>query len=254
VGILAHNNIYIRSHKAQNPVADIWCIHGFGDSSLGFIEIFESELAQSHNIFAPDIPGFGSSPYSPSQDIYDAKDTLLELIDSISKDRKIVVIAHSLGGILGTWICKTLQEKVLAYVNIEGNLTMADTFFSGKAAKTKKPGDFVKYMFKKFADLLEENRAIQRYLLSLKLADPFALMKWGKSGVTATKKAGKEFKELKCKKIYVWGDKSIPKETLKFLKDNSISNKCFEGSGHCPMIDNALKFYEFLTDYIVEKQ
>jgi len=55
---------------------------------------------------------------------------------------------------------------------------------------------------------------------------------------------------LKVKKYYLWGDKSTPDKTRKFIESNPLPNHCFQGSGHWPMIDQPTRFYQFVSELI----
>jgi pimeloyl-ACP methyl ester carboxylesterase len=61
--IIAIENIFLRTKKNPGAKGDIWFIHGFGDSGQCFKEVFSSGLARRFNIFVPDLPGFGASPF-----------------------------------------------------------------------------------------------------------------------------------------------------------------------------------------------
>jgi len=248
---IVEDNIYIEANLIENPTAHIWCIHGFGDSGRGFKEIFDSKLPQTHNIYVPDLPGFGKSPYD-NGDIHSGNRKLLDIIKKISPGKDIVILAHSLGGILGTWICKTLNKQIKAFINIEGNLTLADTFITAIAAKAQSPAQFLEYMEKNIFKKSKGDRILEHYRKSISSADPDALIEWGKSGLETTKNASREFKDLKCRKIYIWGDKSAPMDTRNYLKENSIPEKLFPGCGHCPMIEKASVFYSFVEEFISE--
>ncbi len=251
--ILTENNLFIRAHKSPKGSADIWFVHGFGESGLCFREAFSSPLAEGYNLFVPDFPGFGVSPYQPGQDtVQDSADLLERLIQKLSPRRPIVLLAHSLGGIIGTWLAAKL-DRVVASISVEGNLTKSDTFFSGLAAKADSPQEFHSYFAGEIYKKMAADLPLQRYYASLRLADPRALIAWGRSGVAATGecRSGEEFAALKVKKCYLWGDKSTPKETWRFIEANSLPNRCFRGAGHWPMIDQTDKFYETVLNLIV---
>jgi len=153
---------------------------------LSFREAFSSPLAEAHNLFVPDLPGFGVSPYQPGRSsLRDSARLLGDLIRKLSPNRPIVLLGHSLGGIIGTWLAAKL-ERVIAYLSIEGNLTRSDTFFSGLAAKAAVPQEFHSYFAGEIYKKMAANLPLQRYYASLRLADPRALLEWGKSGVEAT--------------------------------------------------------------------
>lgn len=54
---------------------------------------------------------------------------------------------------------------------------------------------------------------------------------------------------LTIPKIFCYGTESLPKETLVYVAERNIPAKAFENTGHCPHIDQAEKFYEFLWGF-----
>lgn len=256
IGVI--DNIFLRSHKTSKPKADLWFIHGFGESGLCFREAFSSKLADPFNLYVPDSPGFGVSPLSSQAlTIEETTDLLENLIKKISVSQNIGIVAHSLGGLIGTWLCQRFGKQVIGFVNIEGNLTQADCFFSGKTKNFETSEAFYKFFTKEILKLISKNpgnETLERYYASVRFAHPEVLFTWGKSGVEATDvtKGGEEFLSLRCNKIYLWGDQSTPEETRNFIEAKKLPNKCFQGSGHAPMIDAADKCYQVIFDFFQE--
>ncbi|NQZ78730.1 MAG: hypothetical protein HRT61_21840, partial [Ekhidna sp.] len=58
-------NVFVRHNEITANRPSIWCLHGFADSGLAYLEIFDSPLAHGFNIYVVDLPGFGVSPINP---------------------------------------------------------------------------------------------------------------------------------------------------------------------------------------------
>lgn len=251
------NNIFIRTNIVLDARADIWFIHGFGESGMSFIEAFSSPLAKIYNFYVPDLPGFGVTPFlGHNSDIRESCKLLRDLIRKLTSERPIVIVAHSLGGIIGTWLCQSFGEQIISYANIEGNLTEADAFFSGTARDFTSAKEFSCFFISKVFSMLGSSESLHRYYASVRFAQPEALLAWGKSGAAATgeTKSGSEFAKLLNKKIYLWGDQSSSDPTRNFLKNNGLPNHCFEGSGHWPMIEKSHDFYTLLESFITKQK
>ena len=52
-----------------------------------------------------------------------------------------------------------------------------------------------------------------------------------------------EFKELSCRKVYIWGDKDTPTKTQRFIQENGIPNQLYKGVGHWHMVENSKQLY-----------
>jgi len=162
------DNVYLRSARSTANQLDIWFIHGFGESGLSFQEAFASRLTRQYNLFAPDFPGFGASPPGRAgKGLNGSFRVLRSLIDTLSKNRKIAIVAHSMGGILGTWLSRDLGPRVITYINVEGNLTNSDTSFSARVDREAS----AEAAHRKLLSLLWQrgrtSTAYQRYSLSL---------------------------------------------------------------------------------------
>jgi hypothetical protein len=55
---------------------------------------------------------------------------------------------------------------------------------------------------------------------------------------------------LKIPKIFCWGRESLAQGTLEFLESSSLNHRKFEPAFHWPMIDQAERFYAFLSCFV----
>jgi pimeloyl-ACP methyl ester carboxylesterase len=148
------SNSIIRYSQSKNAKSDIFIIHGFGESGLSFANALESVIAKQNNIWITDLPGFGASPYQNSfTSIEDYLTHLITLIKTTATTQNIFLIGHSFGAVIATILCEKLANSVKGFVSIEGNLTQADSYFSGWAGQyddgIKFQQDFKKLLFDK---------------------------------------------------------------------------------------------------------
>jgi len=259
--IIVYDNVFFRYAKAAGKGSargDVWFIHGFGESGLSFAEAFDSPLAEGFNLYVPDLPGFGVSPRRPDVNtVADSTKVLLDLIEGISKDAEVYLVGHSLGGIIGTWVAgsERLTGRVVAFANIEGNLTVADTFATSLTQNYDDPNAFFEFFSGVVVSRLGEGPAFRRFLASLTLADPGVLLSWGKSCVAATgeTKSGEEYAALDVDTLYIWGDENTPEMTRDFILENNINNWEVKGAGHWVMIDKSEECYGAIHDFFNER-
>lgn len=161
--IMISKDIFLRTSKSTSSLRDIWFIHGFGGSGQIFNEAFSSPLTKNHDLYVPDLPGFGATPPMPGLEGIQGLTALLgDLIRDVSGDRPIVVVAHSLGGVIGTWLCERFVDKVVTYINVEGNLTEADAYFCGLANDFDSASEFQRAYDKKVFAMLGDSEAVIR--------------------------------------------------------------------------------------------
>ncbi len=248
------DGLLIRHNKIDKNKQSIWFVHAFGDSSLAYKEVFNSSLASNFNLYAVDLPGFGMSPLNfKNWSIKEHSNLLSKIIlKENKKGSKVNIVAHSLGGLIGTWVCQQLNNQINYYFNIEGNLTEADSYFSSKPLQYKTASDFATSFEKEIFEHAKEKETYKRYYSSLRFAEPQGMRNWGFSSQEHIKnnKCGLEFKKLTCKKIYIWGDIDTPKETQKFIKEHDIPNRFYAGVGHWHMIENPESLYNEINEII----
>ncbi len=245
--IQIRHKVFIRTNQIKSGRQSIWFLHGFADSGLAYKEVFESPLNEDFNIYVIDLPGFGVSPINPDFLSIKQQATLVSNIieEEIANQGKVNLVAHSLGALIGTWVCQNLKEKINYYFNIEGNLTEADSYFSGKPLKFNSTEEFVTKFDEEVFELAKFEERYKRYYCSLRLAEPEGMKNWSFTSQEYIKEGscGIEFKELNCKKVYIWGDVDTPKETQSFIEENKIPNQLYAGIGHWHMVENAKQLY-----------
>lgn len=246
--IQVRNNVFIRTNDLKSNRHSIWFLHGFGDSGLAYKEVFNSPINQDFNIYIVDLPGFGASPINPNfRSIKAHANLLVKIIEEETQSlQKVNIVAHSIGALIGTWVCQHLKYSLNYYFNIEGNLTEADSYFSSKPLQFETSNDFIKSFQEEIFDIAKIEERYKRYYSSLRFADAVGMRNWSISSQEHIKnnQCGIEFKKLACHKLYIWGDLDTPDETQKFIVENNIPNKLYKGIGHWHMVENASVLYE----------
>ncbi len=246
--IQIRHQLFIRTNQINRERQSIWFLHGFADSGLVYREVFESSLAGEFNLYVVDLPGFGVSPINQAHlSIREQADLLSHVIEEETHDQgQVNIVSHSLGSLIGTWVCQNLKERINFYFNIEGNLTEADSYFSSKPLQFRTATAFVESFHSEMFEMAKSEERYKRYYSSLRFADPEGMRNWGLSSQEHIKgnKCGSEFKALPCQKLYVWGDVDTPLETQQFIQQHSIPNRLYKGIGHWHMVENSGQFYE----------
>ncbi len=248
------DTLFVRHNVVDQSKQSIWFLHGFADSGLAYKEVFESSINGHFNIYVVDLPGFGVSPLNPTCIGIKQQAELLSkvILKETSQQDKVNIIAHSLGALIGTWVCQTLTNKINCYVSIEGNLTEADSYFSSKPLKFDTAQEFATSFQKEIFEIAKKDDRFKRYYSSIRFANPEAMRNWGFSSQEHIKgnKCGYEFKDLPGKKLYIWGDVDTPEETRDFIKTHEIPHQMYPGIGHWHMIENAGEFYSDINRII----
>jgi pimeloyl-ACP methyl ester carboxylesterase len=156
----------------------LW-LHGLGEWSQNFDAVAAHPALAGFSHTLPDLPGYGRSPWP--DDGEDAAgggdgrslDALADHLVSWLGDRRPALIGASMGGVLATLIAE--RTAVRAVVNIDGNISLGDCNFSGKAAACA-IDDFIASGFAVLrADVYEAGRtdlALRGYHAALSAASP----------------------------------------------------------------------------------
>jgi pimeloyl-ACP methyl ester carboxylesterase len=102
---------------------DVWFHPALGDSHLTFRHAFESGLLAQARVLAYDPPGHGASPPRP-KGLTLSQAALLwsELIQRFSGSRPVVLIGHSMAGIIASHAASRLSRAPAMVIGIEANL------------------------------------------------------------------------------------------------------------------------------------
>jgi pimeloyl-ACP methyl ester carboxylesterase len=249
------SDVFLRYREGEEELPALWCIHGYGASGRSFLEAFDAPELEAYSLYVPDFPGFGKSPESATpQGIPEAAGLLATLIDTLSATEPVVLVGHSAGGLIGTRVAFSL-ERVQGFVNIEGNLTDADNFISGKVAVAEDVEAWRRDFLEELHGPVETDEALRRYRADLITAGPRTLRAWAVSVVneTGVTRAGERFMQVPCPRLYAYGKKSIPERTLAFLLEHRIPHLEFAESGHSPMIDEAQIFYAAIASFLSDQ-
>ncbi len=230
----------------------LFFIHGLGCAKENFDGVWSHRNLDDYSIIAFDLPGFGDSPglNNYSYDLEDHAEVCKSLLACFPQNN-VHIIGHSMGGAVGLILAERIHERLISFINVEGNLIGHDCMVSRKKAsvsfedfeKRQLPG-----MILTTGMSAEPGRRLWSVLMNK--ADKKglyyssrSLVAWSDSGMLLEK-----FRKLDCKKIYFHGDMNSSTQILRKLKGIPVS--CISKSGHFPMNDNPEEFYSSIATFI----
>lgn len=236
------DNLLVRSAgPADAPTLVL--LHGLADSGAMFVPLFDTPLAERYRLVAIDMPGFGASParadVATIGEHARALTTLLEQL--VPAGERYGIVAHSIAAMVVTDAAQSLGDAMAGLFSIEGNLTLADAYFSGRAATYDDPrrfqADFVDYLWGAGRD----HPILRRYYASVIRADAHATWAIARDAFTrsATSPPGEAFRAVRQPKRYYWGTGNTPEETKAWLADSGIDHEAYHDASHWPTIDAA---------------
>ncbi len=236
---------YLLDFKGESRDLAVF-IHGLACTKETFINILDSGYFQSSSILLIDLVGFGRSS-KPEDFSYAMEDQagLCEALINNVPGQGLHIVAHSMGGAVALLFSKDFLERVYSFANVEGNLVEEDC---GMFSRDVANASFHQYHAKIFEE--QKSRWAEDELLRFDRTTPVAvyrssqsLVKWSDSGELL-----ENFKRLKNKKCYFWGEENLDMPVLKKL--GSIEKCMISKSGHGMMIDNPEEFYSKLEKFL----
>lgn len=237
-------------------------IHGLGASKNSFDLCFGMEAFSGYTLAALDLPGCGESsrPDGFSYSMKDQADLVLKWIKGLELAH-VILVGHSMGGVICIYLAEALGTQVKAFFNLEGNLGSKDCTFSGKVSSWSQE-DFESKGFEEFRSTLrgviqkKPSPGLKNYYQNISKAYPRALYL---SSVSLFKESCRgnlreKFLTLPTKKWYVFGETSLNQSTRSFLDANKVPYFVIPESGHFMMDDQPNLFYRMLFEALEEKK
>lgn len=228
-------------------------LHGLGCSKHDFLGATEIESYQYHTLTAFDFPGHGGSSYSIKPDM----DDLVEITNLISVKLDlydIVLIGHSMGGLVGLLYCEKYAVNVKAFINIEGNLKSEDCIFSREAFSVDFD-TFLRTTFRnfKYRLLISKKTGFIKCAETLEKFKPYnaiydyspSLVKYSDSGSLIEK-----FATLKVPKLFICGSESRGLSYIPELIQKGITVSVIKNSNHFPQYDNPKEFHAVVSSFL----
>jgi pimeloyl-ACP methyl ester carboxylesterase len=243
-------NMFLRSSGRKDADQSILWIHGLGESGLCFEEVITDERLVDWRHLAPDLPGYGKSPWPQvPMSIAAYADHLAEWLTERGEG-PVVVIGHSMGGVIGTFLAERFPERVRAILDVEGNISEADCTTSGQVVERSRD----EFLSSGFPALLQvvwreggKDEAFRTYYPSLRMCDPRCLHMNSVELVELSREEmlAMRLRGLKMPRVYLYGaDGGTGERSRELLEKAGITHIGIDGSAHWPFIDRPDAFVE----------
>lgn len=228
-------------------------LHGLqGDRRL-FDTLTNEKFFQNKPVFAPDLPGFGESRDIPisGYTVSAYADVVAQAAEEQFGARDVIVIGHSLGGMIGIKLVSSSRLNVRVLISLEGNLKRVDCGASLDIAKTTE-SDFCTSML---PSMMSELSLLQvpsaRFRLeALAKARPQAVYGAACSIVEESNREDlfRDFETASCHKLLMIGEKS---RFMTRQLDKSVRIEIVPGASHFMLHDNYTYSAEAICRFIV---
>lgn len=250
------NGICIREIKNNNAKDTILYIHGLGESGLCFEKVISDPKLAGYNHIVIDLPGYGKS-YWPQTPM--GFPEFISVIAKYIKEKEldpVVILGHSMGGVIGLMLCEKYPELIKAFINVEGNICVDDCVFSGKVASYEIK-EFLSSGFDEICDYIYDggihDKTFRGYYASLRMCDSRAYHKNSKELVEASKteNLASRLSALKMPTLYIAGDpRGIGDHSKSLLTSAGANWLAIDNSGHWPAADQQEDFVGVVEKFL----
>ena len=252
-----HGGVHLRQLETENPTGTLFYIHGLGESALSFERLMVHPRLAGWNHLAPDLSGYGKSFWrSEPLGLEEQAAALAALLEDLTEE-PVVVLGHSMGGVIGTLLAELTPHKVRALVNVEGNISMGDCGFSGRAARMSLAawldGGADAVLEKILTDPDESPAVTRAYGASIQFCDPRAFHRNSDELVALSSGRGlaRRLAALECPKVYLHGvPRGTGERSLGLLAAAGVQTVGIPDAGHWAFLDRPQLFCEALVAFL----
>ena len=227
--------------SAGAPDASVlFLIHAFGENSFCYRRMAACGLDERFNLIAPDLWGFGATPRDAQVcTVADYGRAVARLIRACVRHRRVGLVAHSIASAIAVEAIGELRDQVSGLFSIEGNLTVHDAMFTGKAAQFDDPEIFKAHFLDEIWQMGMTSPALRHYHASAHVADALAMWHLGRDtlNISANNQLGEAFRATPNPSLYYWSKDTTPAPTQAWIAQSGIENQVYTGAGHWPMVE-----------------
>lgn len=252
------DGVYLRLVKAEKPAGTLIYIHGLGDSGLGFERLISDRRLADWTHVVPDLPGYGKSDWPDRPMPLHEHAALIAAMIAGRRIAPAVVLGHSMGGVIGLMLCEQHPELVQAFINVEGNISLDDCIFSGKAIAYRQE----EFLTAGRAALLDEicragvtDLPLRTYYASMQMCDARAIYLNSGELVTLSspEKLARRLAALEIRQLYLAGHpRGSGRRSGQLLDEAKVPWEAVENAGHWPFIDQPDDFIQRVLRFLGE--
>ncbi|WP_175882559.1 alpha/beta hydrolase [Burkholderia sp. BCC0044] len=233
--------------------APVVFLHGFGSTKEDYADIVRHRAFDGRPFIAYDAPGCGETrcadPSNVSIPFF--VETALNVIDRMGFAR-FHVVGHSMGGLTALMLAHRYPQRVLSFVDIEGNLAPEDCFLSRQVVDY--PRDSAEQFFDDFIDRTHQAPAYASALYAASLRHKVRAGAVGaifRSMVELSDHGDlmRKFLGLPCPRMFMYGEQNASLSYLSAIEAHGVVLAEIPDCGHFPMYSNPVRMWQAIADF-----
>ncbi|MFM0594738.1 alpha/beta fold hydrolase [Paraburkholderia dilworthii] len=229
-------------------------LHGFGSTKEDYADIARLPAFAGRPFVAYDAPGCGDSECGDlsALSIPFLVDTARAVLNRLDVQR-FHLVGHSMGGLTSLMLAHEERERVLSFIDIEGNVAPEDCFLSRQIVSH--PSDDPQRFF---ADFIDRNWSAPDFSSSLYAASLRHKVRAGAvrgifTSMVHLSDHGNllaRFVDLPCRKMFMFGEQNAGLSYLPHLQESGVTLASIAHSGHFPMYSNPVEMWKRIALFL----
>lgn len=239
-------------HRSGNGEPVVF-LHGFGSTKEDYADIVRYADFNDRPFLAYDAPGCGETQISELSaiSIPFLVETALTMIEHLGFER-FHLVGHSMGGLTALMLAHAHPERVLSFVDIEGNIAPEDCFLSRQVIHYPAGSD---EQF--FDDFIARTRHAPAWASALYSASLRYKVRTGavrhifKSMVDYSDHSDLmvKFLNLPCAKMFMYGEQNATLSYLDYIQQHGVKLAEIPECGHFPMYSNPIAMWRYISEF-----
>lgn len=229
-------------------------LHGFGSTRKDYEPAAEFPGFSGRRILAFDCPGHGASrPTNPEKVTIDFLCRVTARAIEHFNLEKFHLAGHSMGGLTALKILPGLGDRVLSFINIEGNLAPEDCFLSRQILEfpSLTPKQFLNRLAKtQTAANLPGHAAYAKNLKKNVMPEVVEAIFRSMVEITDNENLLMQFIKAPVSKLFVYGEENRGLSYLPALRKNGVALGEIPGAAHFPMYSNPGALWQTVSRFI----
>lgn len=228
-------------------------LHGFGSTKEDYADITRHALFDGHGFLAYDAPGCGETRCADLSkvSIPFLVETALAVLDALGFER-FHLVGHSMGGLTALMLAHRHPQRVISFVDIEGNIAPEDCFLSRQIVDHPRP-DAEAF----FDDFIERTRQAPAYASALYASSlrhkvrAAAVPGIFGSMVELSDRGGlmDKFLGLPMPKMFMYGQQNAALSYLSHIESRGVRLSEIPDCGHFPMYSNPTLMWRAIGEF-----
>lgn len=245
----------LRYFLRPGPGQPLLFLHGLGGSAAHFEQAIKSKALDEYTLISLNFPGSDGSTYYEDRPLSIDDLVLLMSQFTVSLDlSNLVLVGHSMGGLVALLYSLQPDMKVQALVSIEGNLAPEDCrFVSRKIASLNRDAfehDFLPGLIRRWANV--DNAGIRQYAQELQTVHRRSYFDYCPSIVSHSGKPAllNSFLGLDLPRLFIYGSENADLTYLSALKTVGCQVVEIKNSNHFPHLDAPEVCYQAIATFL----